>query len=260
MVTLFTDFGLADPFVGIMKGVILTRCPDALIVDLCHGVPPQHVLGSAFLLHTATPFFPPGTIHVAVVDPGVGSARRALAARIGGQVFLAPDNGLLSYVLEAEPAESVRTITARELWLPEVCATFHGRDIFASVAGHLAGGVPLERVGPEIQDPVRLSIPRPRVETGQRLVGEVVWIDRFGNGITSIHRRDLGAWLGGGGAARVAVRDRWLGSVVGHFAEAGPGGSGAVIGSSGHLELFINHGNLAAAWGISPGDPVVVER
>jgi len=260
IVTLLTDFGHTDPFVGIMKGVILTRCPDAVIVDLCHEVAPQHILGGAFLLHTATPFFPPGTVHMAVVDPGVGSARRALAARIGGRVFLTPDNGLLSYVLEADPVETVRAITARELCLHEVSATFHGRDVFASVAGHLARGVPLDQVGPEIQDPVRLPIPRPRVDPGQRLVGEVLWIDRFGNAVTSIHRRDLGAFLGGGsGGGRVTARNRSLGSILGYFAEAGPGGPGALLGSSGHLELFIDQGNLAAAWGISLGDPVVVE-
>jgi S-adenosylmethionine hydrolase len=260
IVTLLTDFGHTDPFVGIMKGVILTRCPDAVIVDLCHEVAPQQVLAGAFLLHTTTPYFPPGTVHIAVVDPGVGSARRALAARIGGRVFLTPDNGLLSYILEEDPVETVRVITARELCLHEVSATFHGRDVFASVAGHLARGVALERVGPEILDPVRLLIPRPRADTGQRLVGEVLWIDRFGNAITSIHRRDLSPLLGGGGrGGRVTVRNRSLGSILGYFAEAGRGAPGALIGGSGHLELFIDQGNLADAWGISLGDPVVVE-
>lgn len=259
ILTLLTDFGQLDPFVGIMKGVILTRCPEAVIVDLCHEVPPQQILAGAFLLHTATPFFPPRTLHVAVVDPGVGSDRRALAARIAGQVFLAPDNGLLSYALEAGPVEAIRAITARDLCLPEVSATFHGRDVFAAVAGHLAAGLPLDRVGPEIQDPVRLPIPRARPGAGGRLVGEVVWVDRFGNGITSIHRRDLAPLLERGGGGAVSIRGRRLGAILGSFAAAGPGGSGAVIGSSGHLELFICQGSLAAAWGVTLGDPVVVE-
>jgi hypothetical protein len=259
ILTLLTDFGQLDPFVGIMKGVILTRCPEAVIVDLCHEVPPQRILAGAFLLHTATPFFPPHTLHVAVVDPGVGSGRRALAARIGGQVFLAPDNGLLSYALEFGRVEVLRAITARDLYLPEVSATFHGRDVFAAVAGHLAAGLPLDRVGPEIKDPVRLPIPRPRPDAGRRLVGEVVWVDHFGNGITSIHRRDLAPLLERCRGGAVSVRGRRLGTIVGSFAEAGPGGSGAVIGSTGHLELFLYQGNLAAVWGVTPGDSVVVE-
>jgi len=259
IVTLLTDFGQQDPFVGIMKGVILARCPAASLVDLCHEVPPHGILAGAFLLHTAAPFFPPRSLHVAVVDPGVGSARRALAARIGGQVFLAPDNGLLSYALEAGPVEEVRAITAPDLWLPEVSATFHGRDVFAPVAGHLAAGLPLDRVGPEVRDPVRLPIPRARVEAGGRLAGEILWIDRFGNGITSIHRRDLDRFVDQGAGAAVSVRGRRLGAIVGTFAEAGPGGSGALIGSTGHLELFLCQASLAAAWGLSVGDPVVLE-
>ena len=259
IVTLLTDFGHADSFVGVMKGVILSRCPEAAIVDLCHEVPPQHILAGAFLLHTAAPFFPPGTIHVAVVDPGVGSSRRALAARVGGQVFLAPDNGLLSYALDAGPVEMVRAIAARTLCLPEVSATFHGRDVFASVAGHLAGGLSLDRVGPELPDPLRLPIPRPRLEAGARMIGAVVWIDRFGNCISSIHQRDLVPLLAGAkGALRVSVRSRSVGSIVGYFAEARRGEAGALIGSTGHLELFIAQGNLAAAWGIELGDPVEV--
>jgi S-adenosyl-L-methionine hydrolase (adenosine-forming) len=258
IVTLLTDFGLADPFVGIMKGVILSRCPEAAIVDLCHEVPPQHILAGAFLLHTATPFFPPGTIHVAVVDPGVGSARRALVARIRGQVFLAPDNGLLSYALETGPVEMVRAITARTLCLPEVSTTFHGRDIFAAVAGHLAGGLSPDLVGPDLPDPLRLPIPRPRVEAGVGVIGEVLWIDRFGNCLTTIRRQELAGLVASAkGPLRVFVRDRPVGSIVGHFAEAGRGEPGAVIGSTGHLELFMAQGSLAAAWGIAPGDPVV---
>jgi S-adenosylmethionine hydrolase len=259
IVTLLTDFGLADPYVGIMKGVILSRCPGVAIVDLCHDVPPQHVLAGAFLLHTATPYFPPGTIHVAVVDPGVGSARRALAARIGGQLFLAPDNGLLSYALETGPVQVVRAVTARRLYLPEVSATFHGRDVFAAVAGHLAGGLSLGRVGPEVPDPLRLPIPRPHLEAGLGMRGEVLWIDRFGNCITNIHRQELAALLGGPpGGLQVFVRDHLVGSILGYFAEAGRGEPGAVIGSTGHLELFLGQGSLAAAWALAPGDRVVV--
>jgi S-adenosylmethionine hydrolase len=141
IITLLTDFGNQDPYVGIMKGVILGLCPDAALVDLCHETSAHDVLGGSFLLQSASPFFPAGTIHVAVVDPGVGGARRPILAHIDDQFFVAPDNGLLSYSMSHGALRTVRAITAREYLLPEVSATFHGRDVFAPVAGHLACGV-----------------------------------------------------------------------------------------------------------------------
>ena len=188
VVTLLTDFGHQDPFVGIMKGVILRLCPTAALVDLCHETAAYDILGASFLLQSAVCFFPPGTIHVAVVDPGVGGPRRPIVAQIGGQVFVAPDNGVLSYPMASGGVRTIRAITAREYLLPEVSATFHGRDVFAPVAGHLACGVPLERFGPEVADPVGLPIPRPRRDPSGQIAGEVIWIDHFGNCITNITR------------------------------------------------------------------------
>ncbi len=260
IITLLTDFGHQDPFVGIMKGVMLSLCPAAALVDLCHETAAYDVLGGSFLLHSAVRFFPAGTIHVAVVDPGVGGPRRPILAQIDDHLFVAPDNGLLSYPMSHGTARSVRAITAGEYLLEQVSATFHGRDVFAPVAGHLARGVPPARFGPEVTDAVRLTIPRPSLDPVGVLTGQVVWIDRFGNCITNIRREDVEAFAAGvSGTLRVLLDGRPLGGIVQFFGEAGPGGRGAIIGSTGHLELFSRQGNLARQWGIAPGGAVRLE-
>ena len=260
VVTLLTDFGHQDPFVGIMKGVILRLCPTATLVDLCHETAAYDILGASFLLQSAVGFFPSGTIHVAVVDPGVGGPRRPILAQIGGQVFVAPDNGILSYPMASGAVRTIRAITAREYLLAEGSATFHGRDVFAPVAGHLARGVPLERFGPEVADPACLPIPRPRRDPSGQLAGEVIWIDHFGNCITNITREDLEACRAGQtGSPRVLLAGREVGPVVQFFGEVGAGRGGAILGSMGTLELFLNQGNLARQWTVVPGAPVILE-
>ncbi len=260
VVTLLTDFGQRDPFVGIMKGVILGLSPEATIVDLCHEVPPYHILSASFLLESAVPYFPEGTIHVAVVDPGVGGPRRPILAHIGEQFFVAPDNGLLSYPMTKGAVREVRVITAREYLLEPIGATFHGRDVFAPVAGHLARGVPLDRFGSLITDPIRLQIPRAYRDTSGALVGEVVWIDRFGNCVTSIAQDDLLSFVATTAkTVQVHLLGKPLGRVMSFFAEVEPGGRGAVVGSTGHLELFVDQGNLAQEWGVTLGIKVTLE-
>lgn len=260
IVTLLTDFGHRDPFVGIMKGVVLSLCPDAVLVDLCHKIPSCDILGGSFLLQSAARFFPPGTIHVAVVDPGVGGPRRPILAQIDQHTFVTPDNGVLSYPMLHGVIRAVRVITAQAYLLQPVSATFHGRDVFAPVAGHLASGVPAERFGPEITDPVCLEIPRPSCDASGVLRGQVLWVDRFGNCITNIGGKELEECVGAGReGVRVLLDGRLLGRVVRCFEEVGPGGRGAVVGSTGHLELFQHQGNLAQAWAVSPGAEVAVE-
>jgi len=260
LVTLLTDFGTRDPFVGIMKGVILGICPDASLVDLCHEIPPQDVRGAGFVLQTAVPVFPAGTIHVAVVDPGVGGPRRPILAEIDGRVFVAPDNGLLSHLLASAERRRVRHLVAQEYWRHPVSASFHGRDIFAPVAGHLAAGVEPARFGPEIGDATCLEIPRPAVETAGRIRGTVMWVDRFGNCITNIARRELEAVAGAGsGRVRVHAAGRPLGSLVGCFEDVPPGETGAIVGSAGYVELFCNRGDLARWKGLAPGDHILLE-
>jgi S-adenosyl-L-methionine hydrolase (adenosine-forming) len=261
VVTLLTDFGGRDPFVGIMKGVILGIYPDTVLVDLCHEIPPHDILGGSFLLHTAAKAFPQGTVHVAVVDPGVGGPRRPILAELDGQVFVAPDNGVLSYTLASAVDRRIRQLTAQEYWLDPVSASFHGRDIFAPVAGHLAAGVEPARLGPVVDDPVLFPIPRPKVMADGSLQGTVLWVDRFGNCITNVAQGDL-ASLGRTGDRRVRVRvgERVLGTLVAYYGELAPGESGAILGSAGYVELFSNQRDLAGEWGIGSGDPVAFER
>jgi len=260
LVALLTDFGARDPFVGIMKGVILGICPDASLVDLCHEVPAHDVLGASFLLQTAVRAFPAGTIHVAVVDPGVGGARRPILAEIDGQIFVAPDNGVLSYLLASAGRRRVRHLVAQEYWRHPVSTSFHGRDIFAPVAGHLASGVEPARFGPEIGDPACLDIHRPGVDAAGRIQGTVMWVDRFGNCITNIAQTDLESNTPAGrGSIRIHAGGRPLGTLVGHFEEVMPGETGAILGSAGYVELFCNRGNLACQWNLAPGDQVLLE-
>jgi hypothetical protein len=260
IVTFLTDFGHRDPFVGIMKGVVLGLCPDAQLVDLCHEVPAYDTLGASFVLHTAVGVFPPGTVHVVVVDPGVGGPRRPILAEVDGQRYVAPDNGILSYPMATARAARTRHLTAPEFWRHPVSASFHGRDLFAPVAGHLAAGVDPARLGPEIGDPVRLDLPPLRCAPGA-LSGRVMWVDRFGNCITNIRQEEIAACLAAGrpDAVRVSVAGRPVGPMVGTFGDLPVGGTGAIRGSAGYLELVCNQGNLSREWQVTAGDPVHLE-
>jgi S-adenosylmethionine hydrolase len=191
VVTFTTDFGTRDSFVGIMKGVVLSRCPDAQLVDLTHEVPPQQIRTGALRLASAAPFFTAGTVHLVVVDPGVGSERRAIAIAAHGQRFVGPDNGVLS--LAARPGAAdwrAVELTESSFWQPIVSTTFHGRDIFAPIAGELARGVPFESIGKRIGSIVTIDLPGPR-RSGNTIEGIVLDIDRFGNLATNIGRTDL---------------------------------------------------------------------
>lgn len=255
IITLTTDFGLRDPFVGIMKGVLLGIAPEARLVDLTHEVAAHDVLEAALALEAAVPFFPPGTIHLAVVDPGVGSARRALAFRAGEHYFVGPDNGLFTFALEQASWSAVALGQAAHR-RPEVSATFHGRDIFAPAAAHLARGVPLAELGSLVSDPIRLPIPASRLD-GRCLIGEVIGADRFGNLITSITRGDLER-AGGRAIAGIELGECLMGPPVRFYAEAGDRHTAAIWGSSGRLEIFVPEGSARAVLGHARGAPVRV--
>ncbi len=253
IVTLTTDFGLRDAFVGIMKGVILGICPAARLVDLSHDVSPRDVLEAALVLESSARFFPGGTVHLAVVDPGVGSRRRGLAISAAGQRFVGPDNGLFTAAL-GEPGWMAVSLENPEYRLAEVSQTFHGRDIFAPAAAHLAAGIPLERLGPRAQDPVRLHLPDCRLENGV-WVGEVIGADRFGNLVTSVTARRLGT----PGAGWVVELDgRILGRLASCYADGREGEPTAIIGSSGRVEIFVRNANAQAVLGARRGTPVRV--
>jgi S-adenosylmethionine hydrolase len=246
LVTLTTDFGSVDGYLGAMKGVILARCPDARLVDLAHEIARGDVAAAAFALGASAPYFPAGTVHLVVVDPGVGSARRALACAIGAQRFVAPDNGVLSRVLaRGEPVRAV-ALERSEHWRPEPSPVFHGRDVFGPVAGALAAGAALESLGPEVAsaDLVRAPWPEPRLEGGLR-VGAIMHVDRFGNLVSSVELRGPAR-----GTAEVAGR-RVGGADT--YSDAAAGALVALRGSSGLLEIAVNGGSAAAVLGVSRG-------
>ncbi len=259
IITLTTDFGTSDPFVGTMKGVILGICPDAEIVDLTHGVPAQDVRAGAYLLSTSHRHFPDGTTHVIVVDPGVGTERRPIAVQSPAATFVCPDNGLLSYVLAGAGGGhsplpkgwQARHITNADPWLPEVSSTFHGRDVFAPVAAHLAAGVPIDSVGPAIDDLVTFDVLEPKVADGQ-VLGEVIHVDRYGNLITNItasHLSSRGVTTGDPSPspepARIVVEiaDHEIAGLSQTYQDRD--GLAAFIGSNGTLEVALRNGNAA---------------
>jgi hypothetical protein len=257
LITLTTDFGLRDPFVGIMKGVVLSICPSARLVDLTHDIPPQDVFAGGLALEAAAPFFPAGTVHLGVVDPGVGTARRAIAIRAGGAYLVGPDNGLFTFALGGDDWSAVSLI-APEYRLAEISRTFHGRDIFAPAAAYLASGVPLERLGPAVSDPVRLRLPGCRLEAGG-LVGEVLDADRFGNLVTSIPAARLVEVPGSGGLV-LEVAGRRLRGPVEAYDDGRDGEPAVIVGSAGRLEIFVKGGSARDQLGALRGRIVRLTR
>lgn len=256
MITLTTDFGLNDWFVGSMKGVILSVNPRVTIVDIAHGVPSGDIRAGAIALSASCRLFPPKTVHVAVVDPGVGSARAALAVETEHYVFLGPDNGLLSLALSDDEVKKVHRIENQEYFRHPVSPTFHGRDIFAPVAAHLSQGLALRKVGPEISDYVRLEMLAPEVEVG-KITGQVVYIDRFGNAYTNITPAHLGDIPPE--QVELSVRGRAPFKLGHYFQETDPGHPIGIIGSSGFLEICVNGGDAAKKLHLKIGDPVIVQ-
>jgi len=256
LIAITTDFGLADPFVGIMKGVLATRAPGAAVIDVTHGIPPQDVLAGALVLRHAAPYFPPGTIHLAVVDPGVGGSRRPICVETDAALFVGPDNGLFSLAAPAARTRRVVHLTDERFFLAPRSATFHGRDVFAPVAAALATGTPPAALGPAVTDPVRIAVPAVEAAPG-RLRGLVLYVDRFGNLVTNIEAAALAAF------PRQEVSTT-IGNVRMHgiataYADVEPGALLAVVGSWGLLEVARRDGSAAAALGVGVGAPVVVE-
>lgn len=256
-ITLLTDFGLEDGNVGVMKGVILGIAPDVTIIDLSHEIPPQDILSASFVLDRGATYFPEGTVHVVVVDPGVGTKRRAIAGRLGAYWFVGPDNGVITRLLERAERESWSTefvhLDEPRYWLPEVSDVFHGRDIFAPVAAHLTEGVELQSMGIEITDVVRLPFPEPRRE-GHTMIGEVIYIDHFGNVTTNLRQSDLE----GRRVLEVSVCDSRIPGLVRTFGEQSPGTVVALFSSTGDLILSVVNGNAADRLSCEVGEEVVV--
>jgi S-adenosylmethionine hydrolase len=253
VITLTTDFGTRDWFVGTMKGAILGVNPRSAIVDITHEIPPGNVRAGAFALMASRKFFPKGTVHVAVIDPGVGSARKMIAVQTRDYFFLGPDNGVLSFALEWEKIQAVHALTNESFFLQPVSRTFHGRDIFAPVAAHLSKGLPIRRFGPALKSFHRLVWPQPCVGRNE-IRGEIVYIDRFGNAITNLRgdelpKRTTKNWQLHFKARRVCP--------VAAFYQAVPDNKAvAVVGSSGFLEIAVNGGSAAELFRLKVGDRI----
>jgi hypothetical protein len=253
IITLLTDFGLDDAYVGVVKGVILGINAAAHLVDLTHAVPPQDILRGALLLETAYRVFPAGTVHLAVVDPGVGGARRPLALLADGHYFVGPDNGLLGF-LDGIPGAAAVALTNPAYHRTAVSRTFHARDIFGPVAAHCSLGVPLHRFGPPVRRLARHGWPRPR-RAGGRVVGQVLLVDRFGNLLTNLTAKDLPA---GRRACVLEIGRERIEGLSGTYGDRPPGALGAVVDSSGRVEIFVREGRARDRLGIGPGAQVSV--
>jgi hypothetical protein len=250
-IVLLTDFGSLDTYVGVMKGVIAGIAPEAPILDLLHEIPLGDVRLGALLLDASLDAFPPGSVFCCVVDPGVGTSRRALAARVGPYTLVGPDNGLLSLAWARLTPARVFEIAERRYLRERVSRTFHGRDVFAPVAARIAGGLEIEALGPRVEDPVELRLPEPRPEAGGWR-GEILRIDRFGNAITNLDA----ALARPGVRLRVAEHAFPLRETYG---EASPGEPLALVGSSDRIELALNGENAVRRLGLRIGDAVLLE-
>lgn len=258
IITLTTDFGASDHYVACMKGIILQLAADARIVDVTHQIQRHDVVHAAFTLRQIFEHFPRGTIHVVVVDPGVGTTRHLLALLYAGQTILTPDNGIASLVHRDFSLGDIRQITNTELFRRDVSTTFHGRDILAPVAGYLAAGMPLASVGPAIEQLEILNLPRPMLLPDGGIEGQVLYTDTFGNLITNISRLELEQSAARRRPVEVYVGPLRVGPIRRTYADVGPGEILALIGSTGSLEIAINQGNAAARLRSGPGSAIVL--
>jgi S-adenosylmethionine hydrolase len=257
IITLLTDFGTEDYFVAAMKGVILTRSPGTLIVDITHAVPPQDIRAGAFLLNAVYPNFPVATIHLAVIDPGVGSDRRPVLIEAGDYLFVGPDNGLFSLVLDRVPGAQVRHLTNTDYFLADRSSTFHGRDIFAPVASALVQGVSPGELGPVIQDPVRAGFIECEFLPDGTIVGRIIHIDHFGNCVTSFDWKELRARLTTQPFA-LRVKEYEIRQLLRSYSEAvaRPDAPFMIVGSAGFLEISVSCSSAARKLDVVVGEQV----
>jgi len=256
IVTFLSDFGLEDGYVGIVKGVILRINHSARIVDITHQIPHGSILDAAFVLQEAWHFFPEGTVHLAVVDPGVGTARRLIAIQSERHFFVGPDNGLFRPIVDHDPSAEVVHLKEKRYFLPEISHTFHARDIFAPVAARLSAGLALHLLGPSLKDPIPLSIPVPEIRD-EFLRGQVIRMDHFGNLITNIHEKTLQKFLGKDEAI-IRIGDLRISGIAATYGDAAPGGVIALIGSAGFLEIAVCLGRAGDLGGLGAEKPVGV--
>lgn len=259
IVTLLTDFGTRDPYVAAMKGVLLGAAPKAQIVDISHEIPPHDVLAASFVLAQAAPYFPKDTLHVVVVDPGVGTDRRLLAARMGQQTFLMPDNGIITFIAQFMPLEELVLVRNGEFLPANVSATFQGRDILAPVAGQILNGLDLRRLGPRPDTYKSLSLPEP-VGNDESMVGQVIYIDHFGNVISNLPVNAIRISFDDPERVQVFCNETPVGPIRDTYGEVEKSQPLALINSMGLLEIAVNQGRASDVFHVKVGDPVRLVR
>jgi S-adenosylmethionine hydrolase len=258
IVTLTTDFGTRDPYAGIMRGMVLTANRNARLIDITHEIPAQDILNAAFTLLRAYDFFPPGTVHVAVVDPEVGGGRKNIAVRTERYLFVGPDNGIFGMVFQREKPIEIREIQNMPFVAERVSNTFHGRDVFAPCAGYLSSGRDIADVGQELKGVIQLKYPRPN-QSGNILTGEVISVDSFGNLITNISEHMYRSFVGRQ-SVEISFATVRLSGVHCHYSEVAPGMALALFGSSGYLEISMNSGSARDYFMTAAGSSVTVRR
>ncbi len=256
IVSLITDFGEQAEYAGAMKGAILSANPRCQVVDVTHQIPARDIPRAAFVLKNSYPWFPEGTVHLVVVDPGVGMSRRALVLEKGRHFFVGPDNGVFTGIFSAPGEGAGYEITQEEFFRKPVSATFHGRDLFGPVAGHLSAGLPPQKLGPRVSGFIRAEGPRPERQ-GNRLTGLILWADPFGNLITNIGREEYGQLLAER-EWRISGRGWRIEKLAKTYGEGRKGQPLALFGSSGNLEIAVNQGPAAERLGLKAGDPLVI--
>ena len=262
IITLLTDFGLNDEYVGTMKGVILSVNPSAMIIDITHNIDPHDIIQAAFTIKSSYKFFPKGTVHVTVVDSGVGGSRAIIAIEMAGHIFLAPDNGILTLLIKEGNIDKIIRVDNKKFFLKSVSQTFHGRDIFAPVSAHISSGVEINQIGTPItkNDLVKLSIPEPRISDKGELIGSIVSIDRFGNLITNIDSNCLKNFCKpeAGEKPEIRIGDSKIVGLSKSYENSEFNSPLIIIGSRGYLEIAINCGSAKKYLKAEKGDTIIV--
>jgi S-adenosylmethionine hydrolase len=257
IVTLISDFGLKGEYAGAMKGAILNVNPRCQVVDITHQIPAQDTFQASFILKNTYPYFPVGTVHLVVVDPGVGTQRKPVALKEAGHFFVGPDNGVFTFIL-SEGKNAGYEITREKLFLSPVSSTFHGRDVFGPVAGHLSLGMDPRRLGPRLEEWVRLKGSDPEVK-GRQMVGRVLFADAFGNLVTNISRGEFASWIGDR-PFQIKGKGWCIDRLRETYQDVQPGRPLTLFGSMGLLEIAVNRGSAQLTLGLKPGDSISIKR
>lgn len=259
LITITTDFGLQDEYVGLMKGVIHSINPGIPVIDLTHYIPPQDVEWTAYMIYYSYNYFPQGSIHVIVVDPGVGGSRPIKLLKLAGHYFLFPDNGVMTKLVNQHEPEEIWTVSNQDYFLPQISNTFHGRDIFAPVAAHLSNGVHPNRLGETSKEMKTLSLPEPQVKANE-ITGHIIHIDRFGNLITDIEKRMVDNLSVSYDSLAIHLSGETLSGIRKSYNEVKEGKALVIFGSKGLLEISVNKGSAANVLNMDKGDPVKITR